>query len=113
MTPLTIRRKIILLLTGITTLLGIALAVRRYAGMPAPDFVLPAGGQPGVLGPLILDFQQAVAQEKVEPYLSVEPDVPGTWRMAVLMLVVARVVTGRKGAGRRHDSGLSQKFSKQ
>jgi hypothetical protein len=28
------------------------------------------------------------------------------------VLVVARVVTGRKGAGRRHDSGLSQKFSK-
>ncbi|NMB67781.1 MAG: hypothetical protein GYA20_03350 [Chloroflexi bacterium] len=79
MTPLNVRRKIILLLTGITALLGIVLGVRKYAGMPAPDFVLPAGGQPGVLGPLILDFQQAVAKEKVEPYLSVEPEVPGTW----------------------------------
>ncbi len=80
MSPLNVRRKIILLLTGITVVLGTVLGVRKYAGMPAPDFVLPAGDKPGVLGPLILDFQQAVAKEKVEPYLSVEPEVPGNWR---------------------------------
>lgn len=48
MSPLNVRRKIILLLTGITVVLGTVLGVRKYAGMPAPDFVLPAGDKPGV-----------------------------------------------------------------